>query len=210
MDKNEKPEGGDQAEPEATPANEDQLKAEPDEGGGYKRPPKHSQWKPGQSGNPGGRTTKPLTFMAIVEEVSSETTAFRGPNGERTEASLSRALLLKLFNEALKGSVAAARVLIPLLREAPSVGRRPMTVKEYTDQEIANLTREELGLLERIKKKFDAAPPYEGPEIDVPAGPTLNDDDLMPEEWPPRVEDDPTPAARTGYRVDEKDDENDN
>ena len=35
---------------------------------GYQRPPKHSQFKPGQSGNPRGRPKRPLSFAAELAD----------------------------------------------------------------------------------------------------------------------------------------------
>ena len=39
---------------------------------GYKKPPKHTQFQPGQSGNPAGRPPKSRNLKRLVDEVLDE------------------------------------------------------------------------------------------------------------------------------------------
>ena len=40
---------------------------------GYKKPPEHSRWKPGQSGNPKGRPKKVKDFEKLLDIELSQT-----------------------------------------------------------------------------------------------------------------------------------------
>lgn len=48
---------------------------------GYKKPPTHTQWKKGQSGNHRGRPKKAKVFDAIIEKLLDKT--HRTPNGQQ-------------------------------------------------------------------------------------------------------------------------------
>ena len=78
---------------------------EDDDRVGYRRPPRHTQFKKGQSGNPRGRPVKrpsadtPGEIGRVIREVSRMTV--RGPQGE--EVPMLMAIAMALANSALKG-----------------------------------------------------------------------------------------------------------
>ncbi len=87
---------------------------------GYRKPPKATRFKPGQSGNPGGRrrasmSTRSSAFETLLDREIAIST------GDRMETrSLEEALQLRTYQEALKGKAMAIREVIGwiLKREA--------------------------------------------------------------------------------------------
>src|SRR5260370_12108743 len=69
---------------------------------GYKRPPRHCQFVPGQSGNPNGRPKGIRNFKTDLREELNEIISFR--EGDR-EVSISkqRALIKRLITSAING-----------------------------------------------------------------------------------------------------------
>ena len=78
------------------------------------RPPKHSQFRAGQSGNPRGRpkgTSNLKTDLANLMGGRVEITV----NGEKRKASRQEALLLSLFQRALQKDGRAAKTLFDMV-----------------------------------------------------------------------------------------------
>ena len=83
-------------------------------GTGYKQPPKHTQFKPGKSGNPAGRPkgTKNLR-TDLSEELNDKIWITEG--GQSHACSKQRAMVKSMLAKALKGDTSAARVLVNLI-----------------------------------------------------------------------------------------------
>ncbi|MNE31835.1 hypothetical protein D3C80_1254240 [compost metagenome] len=96
---------------------------------GYRRPPKHTRFKKGQSGNPRGRPLKrpsadtPGEIGRVIREVSRMTV--RGPQGE--EVPMLQAQMMALANAGLKGKASAIKLFAELLASAleDNVARHP-------------------------------------------------------------------------------------
>lgn len=78
---------------------------------GYGRPPIHSRFKPGQSGNPRGRPKDKLSFRSDFAEELAELIAVPGGSGLCTKR---RAIVKKLISEAISGDAKDASALINL------------------------------------------------------------------------------------------------
>jgi hypothetical protein len=102
---------------------------DPNEGGkpqdqntvGYRRPPKHSRFKKGQSGNPGGRPKlrKPPPLSRPGETLSrvlGETMTIT-INGRPQRVPVMDALITTVVHSALRGDIHAQRLLFRLLGE---------------------------------------------------------------------------------------------
>jgi hypothetical protein len=78
---------------------------------GYKRPPKHSQFKPGQSGNPRGRRRHVRNFKTdLLEELREQITIRE--NGRERRISKQRAFVKALVTAAIKGDMRAANAIV--------------------------------------------------------------------------------------------------
>jgi hypothetical protein len=88
---------------------------------GRGRPPKHSRFKPGVSGNPKGRPKrKPIALGEIASNVLGTSVEYR-ENGRNRKATR-RELTIKAFVEkALKGNLSAAEMLLTLRSRSPVV-----------------------------------------------------------------------------------------
>ena len=69
---------------------------------GYKKPPKHSRFKKGQSGNPKGRQKACRNFNTDLEEVLKATMTV-SENGKPKTVSTQQAALMRLREQALNG-----------------------------------------------------------------------------------------------------------
>ena len=86
-------------------------KAKSNEQVGYGRPPKHSQFKPGQSGNPKGRPKGAKNQKTIFQEALDTQIAYL-EQGKRRMASRRELMILKLVEKALKGDPRAINILL--------------------------------------------------------------------------------------------------
>ena len=80
---------------------------------GYKKPPVHSRFKSGQSGNPRGRPKKSTVGFELVQELSRSITIRE--NGTEQKATKAAALAKSLVARALGGDMRAVAHLIRLL-----------------------------------------------------------------------------------------------
>src|SRR5689334_19125820 len=83
-------------------------------GVGYKRPPVHSRFKPGQSGNPSGRAKGSQNLKSLFDKILKEEVSLR-EGTEVRKVSKAEALMRGLVVGALKGDT---RNLLTLFRLA--------------------------------------------------------------------------------------------
>jgi hypothetical protein len=80
---------------------------------GYKRPPRHSQFPPGRSGNPEGRQPGVRNLATDVKATLASPVALN-EKGKPKRISTQEAMLLRLKEKALKGDARALELLIRL------------------------------------------------------------------------------------------------
>ncbi len=80
---------------------------------GYRKPPRHRQFKKGQSGNPKGRPKDAKNIKTELAEELQEKIVVR-EDGKRKVVSKQRAIIKSLEAKALKGDTRAANVLLNL------------------------------------------------------------------------------------------------
>jgi hypothetical protein len=96
----------------------------PDYAVGYGRPPEHTRFKPGQSGNPKGRPKRHRNLRTTVEDILSERIRIR--EGERTrDMPRIEALVRTIETRALKGDPRAVNALMALIRTTRLAGEEP-------------------------------------------------------------------------------------
>jgi hypothetical protein len=109
---------------------------------GYKRPPQHTRFRPGQSGNPSGRPKGTRNLATDLGEELAERIPIR--EGERRlRVSKQRALLKALVSKALKGDTRAAGIVLQLVERvvAPEMARAGSVGDELPADDRAILDR---------------------------------------------------------------------
>ena len=81
---------------------------------GYMKPPKHTQFQRGQSGNPNGRPKGTKNLKTDLAEELQEHIALR-EGGARRTVSKQRAMLKRLMERALQGDTKAASLIINMV-----------------------------------------------------------------------------------------------
>ena len=108
---------------------------------GYGRPPKHSQWKKGQSGNPKQRRKRqPKSVATMVDEFFAREVDVV-ENGVSQRRTAFEIIMLQLCNKAMDGNSRALNVLKKYLDFAASRGPKNCIRAVLVDEE----TREPVG-----------------------------------------------------------------
>lgn len=81
---------------------------------GYGKPPKHTQFKPGQRGNPKGRKKKPKSVQAQMQAAMSRKVTIQ-EEGKSKRLSMQELMLRSLSTKAAKGDIRAAGFVLELL-----------------------------------------------------------------------------------------------
>jgi hypothetical protein len=108
---------------------------------GYCRPPKHTQFKKGQSGNPGGRPNWTLNVATVLENTLRQTVEVvdEKTNQKRTITKL-EAAIQRLVDNAVEGDNYAFRVLSVLTQILHEPEKAPTSAElEGADQKILNM-----------------------------------------------------------------------
>jgi hypothetical protein len=112
---------------------------------GYKHPPMHSRFKPGQSGNPKGRPKRPPTLRGDLADVLSEPV----PAGEGEKAiciTRQRALVKKLADMGLEGNMKALNLIMALFSQEPEEdgNEEPDPIDQELHEALAEHAREKV------------------------------------------------------------------
>jgi hypothetical protein len=104
-----------------------------DDAVGYKRPPPHTRFRPGQSGNPSGRPKRKPTFRAaLLDELAA---TIPGKDPQRAGSKL-RALVKTLVDTAIAGDARAQSLLIGALARMGDAEENDAASLTADDQEI--------------------------------------------------------------------------
>lgn len=110
---------------------------------GYKRPPRHTQFQKGQSGNPRGRPKGSLNLATVLDRTLRKRVVIN-ENGRRKTVTKLEAAVMQLVNKAAVGDNQSLKHLLSLVQLAesrlPEAGdTNSSTPMEATDQEIVRL-----------------------------------------------------------------------
>src|SRR5437764_9630235 len=86
---------------------------------GYKRPPRHTRFRPGESGNPGGRPKRMASFQDDLQSELAEPLTIKDA-GKELVVSKQRAIARALVQAALKGDARAWSAVISLTQRESS------------------------------------------------------------------------------------------
>jgi hypothetical protein len=118
---------------------------------GYGRPPQHSRFRKGQSGNPTGRrryTDSPRGRQVLLAEANRLVTIREGERKLRIPAL--QAALRSLFFGAMKGNTSAQRMVLSALREIETAGANPPSAINRQEPDYKHFTDDELAKLEAL------------------------------------------------------------
>ncbi len=110
---------------------------------GRGKPPKHSQFKPGQSGNPGGRPKgRKRICMSVLEEINKEITIME--NGETQKIACGDAIAKRLIAIAIaKGDPKTIKMILDLEQAAEDriwqLENEPTSRIDMTEQEASHV-----------------------------------------------------------------------
>ena len=114
---------------------------------GYRNPPRHTQFKPGRSGNPKGRPNGAKGLPLIVRETLTQKITVRTATGTKRISRI-EAVLQKTVEQAMKGNPRALAELLKLYGNAVPEEKHPTPEgrqADLTDTDLATL--EELRLM---------------------------------------------------------------
>jgi hypothetical protein len=124
------------------------MRYKPKQAVGYMRPPVHTRFKKGQSGNPRGRRREPVTVAAMAaEELLS--TVFITENGERLKINKLRLLFKQAVNRAITGNFQSLALAIKILDPLERLNN-VSTKSDPNPYDNTDITK--LSLDEKIKK----------------------------------------------------------
>jgi Family of unknown function (DUF5681) len=102
---------------------------------GYKRPPKATQFKPGQSGNPSGRRRGSRNLRTdLVEILNGEVVAI-SEDGQKRTLSRQEVVLLTLFDKAKQGNVGASMALLNMAAKFVETAEGPVANELSADDQ---------------------------------------------------------------------------
>jgi Family of unknown function (DUF5681) len=119
----------------------EKLMAKNEDAVGYGRPPRHTRFEPGVSGNPAGRPKKTPSFVGELHaELREEST---------TGVTKQRAMVRRLVAEAMAGNVRALSILVPIL----------LKTEQSPDDDLGSLADREIleDFAKRSRRKMTSA-----------------------------------------------------
>jgi hypothetical protein len=128
---------------------------------GYGRPPQHSRFKKGRSGNPAGRrrdVQRERGWRLLQQEANRKLILREGDRIERLTAI--RAAIRSLFVSAAKGKTAALKIVLQAMNEIAAADRQSTPMKIYRTivnpnqpTDLSKFTDTELEEFERLLAK---------------------------------------------------------
>ena len=111
---------------------------------GYGRPPKQTQFKPGQSGNPKGRPRRSVSVAALLKEILfRQVTVTDEKRGVRRKASFVEVIFQRVAQKAASGDLTALtqvlRIVNPLSHLFAKVEAEPANAEERVRKVQAQL-----------------------------------------------------------------------
>ena len=109
---------------------------------GYKKPPKHTQFKPGQSGNPNGRPKGTKNLKTDLEEELKERIPIKEA-GKAKKVSKQRAMVKALMAKAVGGDTKAVNIVMGMISKL-------MIGEETAETTLEDLTATDEAILDEL------------------------------------------------------------
>ena len=118
---------------------------------GYGKPPRHTRFAKGQSGNPRGRPCGAKNFTTLLEEALNEPVTVT-ENGGRRKVSKRQAIVTQLVNRSATADFRAIKLLLDIVRENERH-------TEPASPETAEFSEADQKVLEQIRSRFSKGEP---------------------------------------------------
>ena len=126
---------------------------------GYKKPPRHTQFRKGKSGNPAGRPKRAVNVQASLTKTLSEPVIVR-IDGKPTKMSSLDAGLLNLRTNMLKGDPKAIAILVKMMVAADMI---KLPQESETD---VSINREDQRMLDDLCARYGLDASSKSNEVD--------------------------------------------
>jgi hypothetical protein len=90
---------------------------------GYGKPPRHTRFSKGQSGNPRGRPKESKNLATLLKEALNEHVIVAG-NGGRRKITMREAIIRQLVKRSATADLRATKILLDLVRTSRAAARR--------------------------------------------------------------------------------------
>jgi uncharacterized protein DUF5681 len=112
---------------------------------GYGKPPRHTRFEPGRSGNPRGRPPGAKNMKTLLSKALNELVVVTEPGGRR-KVSKREAIVTQLVNRSAKADYKAIQILLGMLRdvEGNTDAHSPDAAFTEADQQIIQRIRSRL------------------------------------------------------------------
>jgi hypothetical protein len=107
---------------------------------GYGRPPKATQFKKGQSGNPKGRPKGSRPVGAVLQEILGQRIAVT-ENGKTRRLPALEVMLRRLANDAMRNDQPALKLILTLVDRYGESGESTLSVDEILSEDHAILAK---------------------------------------------------------------------
>ena len=122
---------------------------EPDYDVGYRKPPRHTRFAKGQSGNPRGRPPGAKNLKTLLSEALNETVIV-SENGGRRKVTKRQAIITQLVNRSATADWRAIKILLDLVREIEGQS-------EPASPETSAFNEADEKVLEQLRARFSKA-----------------------------------------------------
>ena len=111
---------------------------------GYGKPPRHTRFVKGQSGNPRGRPPGAKNFTTLLNEALNELVIV-AENGGRRKVSKRQAIVTQLVNRAVIANLPALKILLGFVRDSE---------QQTEPSETAEFSEADEKVLEQLRARF--------------------------------------------------------
>jgi len=116
---------------------------------GYGKPPRHSRFEPGQSGNPRGRPPGSKNLSSLLKKALDEPVIVV-ENNRRRRIAKREAIVKQFVNQSAKGDLKATQLLLSILRDLESRA-------EPGSADANKITEADQQIIARIKARLGGA-----------------------------------------------------
>ncbi len=135
---------------------------------GYGKPPRHTRFRPGRSGNPSGRPKGPQTLPEDLRAELAEVVTL-GEGADARTFSRQRAILRRLSDRALEGDARATALVLDLVRRLLGPSPEPADSTEPESDPAAGPRGRLAAKIARVHERLAAAQQDESEQTPIDA-----------------------------------------